>query len=78
MQPIDTYEEYCAVKERESKLYSDVPSTAASTTVASSNQVSAKAKVTAASIMRHVKWKLGELTDAQFYAEEYQEAKELE
>jgi len=28
--------------------------------------------------MRHIKWKRGELTDKEFYALEYQEAKELE
>jgi hypothetical protein len=34
--------------------------------------------VTASSIMRHIKWKNRELTDKEFYALEYQEAKELE
>jgi hypothetical protein len=34
--------------------------------------------VTASSIMRHIKWKNRELTDKEFYALEYQEAKEFE
>jgi hypothetical protein len=33
--------------------------------------------VTAASIMRHVKWKLGEIDDKTFYAQEYTEFEEL-
>jgi hypothetical protein len=70
-QPIDTYQEYCAVKEREAKLYQHGSGAKA----LGDGQVAPK--VTAASIMRHVKWKLGEIDDETFYAQEFAEFEEL-
>lgn len=54
---VDKYEEYEALKERESKIYTR-----------------AKRQVTAKSIMRHIRWKLGKISDKEFYEEEYNEA----
>jgi hypothetical protein len=45
---VDNFQEYEILKERESKIY---------------NQALTKKQVSAKSIMRHVRWKLGKITD---------------
>ena len=50
------------LKARESQIY---------------NESSTKRQVSAKSIMRHVRWKLGKISDRQFFDEEYNEAAAL-
>ena len=54
---VTNFEEYQLLKKKESMQYCQRK----------------KTNVTAASIMRHVKWKLGQMSDKQFYREEYEE-----
>jgi hypothetical protein len=56
---VDNFQEYEILKAKESRIY---------------NESSTKKQVSAKSIMRHVRWKLGKISDKQFYEEEYQEA----
>ena len=54
---VGNFDEYQLLKDQEKKHYSQRKSTT----------------VTAASIMRHVKFKLGQMPEAQFYKEEHEE-----
>ena len=59
---VDNFQEYEILKEKERASY---------------QQASLKVGVTASSIMRHVRWKLGKISDKQFFDEEYAENHKL-